>query len=51
MKYDIDYADSVGMWELLKYDEMSEQWECLHVYAEDKKTARWLISELEKGGI
>lgn len=38
-KYDIDYADDVKMWELVRYNDKSEEWECMGIYAEDEREA------------
>ena len=32
-KYDIDYADDVKMWELVRYNDESEEWDCIGIYA------------------
>ena len=35
-KYDIDYAGDVRMWELIRFNKSSEEWECLGIYAKDE---------------
>lgn len=46
-KYDIDYADDVKMWELVRYDEQSEEWDCMGIYAEDEDVANTLAIMFE----
>lgn len=53
-KYDIDYADDVKMWELVRYNDKSEEWECMGIYAEDEREADKMANiyeaySLEKG--
>lgn len=50
-KYDIDYADDVKMWELVRYSKASEEWECLGIYAEDEKEANRLANLYETNDI
>ena len=40
--YDTDYADDVKMYELVKYDDESEEWVCQGIYAEDYEKATLL---------
>lgn len=41
-KYDVDYADDVNMWEIVRYDDELKEWECMGVYAKEKGTAQAL---------
>ena len=50
-KYDIDYADDVKMWELIRYNAQSQEWECLGIYAEDEKEAYRLATLYEDNDI
>ena len=50
-KYDIDYADDVKMWELIRYNAQSKEWECLGIYAEDEKEATRLANLYEDNDI
>ena len=46
-KYDIDYADDVKMWELVSFNEESEEWDCMGIYAEDEGVANTLANMFE----
>ena len=46
-KYDIDYADDVKMWELVSFNEASEEWECMGIYAEREEQADALANMFE----
>lgn len=46
-KYGYDYADDVKMWELVSFDETSEEWECMGIYTEDEGQANALANMLE----
>lgn len=48
-KYDIDYADDVKMYELVKYDEEGEVWNCTGIYAEDWNKAKLMLNTFNKG--
>lgn len=50
-KYDVDYADDVKMWELVRLNKLSEEWECLGIYAEDEKEANRLANLYEANDI
>ena len=50
-KYDIDYADDVKMWELIRYNALSKEWECLGIYAEDEREANRLATLDENNDI
>lgn len=47
-KYDVDYADDVKMWELVAFNEASEEWDCTGIYAEDEEQAYRLAGMLGK---
>lgn len=49
-KYDIDYADDVKMWELVKYDKEGEVWNCMGIYAEKEDVANTLAKLFERIG-
>lgn len=34
--YDIDYADDEEKWELVRYDEEAEEWECTGIYCDNE---------------
>ena len=40
IRYDVDYADDVKMWELIKYNPEGECWDCQGVYAETWEQAQ-----------
>lgn len=46
-KYDIDYADDVKMWEIVMYNNESEEWDCMGIYAEDEGVANTLANMFE----
>ena len=50
-KYDIDYADDVKMWELVRFNKLSEEWECMGIYAEDEKEGDKLANLYETNDI
>lgn len=49
-KYDIDYADDVKMYELVKYDEEGEVWTCTGIYAEDYEKAKLMLNTFNNKG-
>lgn len=50
-RYDIDYADDVKLWELIRYNALSKEWECLGIYAEDETEATRLATLYEDNDI
>lgn len=50
-KYDIDYADDVKMWELVRFNKTSEEWECMGIYAKDEKEGNRLANLYETNDI
>ena len=50
-KYDIDYADDVKMWELIRFNKLSGEWECMGIYAEDEKEGNRLANLYETNDI
>ena len=46
-KYDIDYADDVKMWGLVRFNGLSEEWECMGIYAEREEMANAIANVLE----
>lgn len=46
-KYDIDYADDIKMWEIVAYNDESEEWDCMGIYAEDEGVATTLANMFE----
>lgn len=50
-KYDIDYADDVKMWELVRFNKLSEEWECMGIYAEDEAEGNRLANLYEANDI
>lgn len=50
-KYDIDYANDVRMWELIRFNKSSGEWECLSIYAEDEKEGNRLANLYEANDI
>lgn len=44
--YDYDYADGEDKWELVRYDEKAEEWECMGVYCKSELLARELSALL-----
>lgn len=48
--YDYDYVDSEDKWELIKYNEKTEEWECMGLYCESKLLAHQLKTLLNKLG-
>lgn len=46
-KYDVDYADDVKMWEIVMYNNESEEWNCMGIYAEDEGVANTLANMFE----
>lgn len=49
--YDYDYADDVKMWEIVRYDKESEEWECMGVYCEKEHDAYALKNILNNKGV
>ena len=50
-KYDIDYADDMKMWELVRFNKLSEAWECMGIYAEDEEEGDRLANLYETNDI
>ncbi len=50
-KYDIDYAEDVCMWELVRYNKRSEEWECMGIYAESETEGNRLANLYEANDI
>lgn len=50
-KYDIDYADNAKMWELVRFNKLSREWECLGIYVEDEKEGNRLANLYEANDI
>ena len=48
--YDYDYADDVKMWELVKYNSESAEWETQGVYAETEDKAYDMTELYNKRG-
>ena len=46
-KYDVDYADDVNMWEIVRFNDKSEEWECMGLYDEDERKANIIADILE----
>lgn len=46
--YDYDYADDEEKWELVRYDEKAEEWECMGVYCDNEFFAHELKTLLNK---
>ena len=50
MLYDMDYADDVKMYELVKYDKDGEVWNCAGIYAEDYDKAKLMVETFNNKG-
>lgn len=46
--YDYDYADDEQKWELVVYDEKSEEWNCTGIYCDNEYYAYELKELLNK---
>ena len=44
---DIDFCDEYNMYELVKYDAYSQEWNCLHIYSPKREHLEELISIIE----
>lgn len=50
-KYDIDYADDVKMWELVRFNKLSGERKRLGIYAEDEREGNRLANLYEANDI
>lgn len=50
-EFDLDYADDVNMWELVKFSAMGDEWQPQGVYFEDEPKGEMFVKSLnEKKG-
>lgn len=50
-KYDINYANDVNMWGLIRFNKLSGEWERIGIYAEDEREGRRMVNLYEANDI
>lgn len=48
-EFDLDYADDVKMWELVKFNARADEWQPQGVYFENEANGAMFITSLKKG--
>ena len=48
-KYDYEFSDLVGMFEIVKYNEGTESWDCIGIYADTEEKAEQLKDLFNEG--